>query len=166
MIKLRGLLKEVTLVGYRGDKVSTDINKFDRDLVFFTKDANVAKTFGDKITKAKITLTNPFTIENAGSWEDVPIGELFDTTTAFEIVKLAFGPTTYKSLDDYYDETTKQSTTEEDYGREPVSIDSVAAYLHKHSNHDGIIANNISEGPLLLNTTIYIIFDKKSIQPM
>jgi hypothetical protein len=157
MIKLQRLLKEVTLIGYRGDKASTDINKFDRDLVFFTKDANVAKTFGDKITKAKITLTNPFTIENAGSWEDVPIGELFDTTTAFEIVKLAFGPTTYKSLDDYYDE---------DYGREPVSIDSVAAYLHKYSNHDGIIADNISEGPLLLNTTIYIIFDKKSIQPM
>ena len=96
MIKLQRLLKEVTLIGYRGDKASTDINKFDRDLVFFTKDANVAKTFGDKITKAKITLTNPFTIENAGSWEDVPIGELFDTTTAFEIVKLAFGPTTYK----------------------------------------------------------------------
>ena len=155
MIKLQHLLREITVTGYRGDKIKTDINKFDRDLLFFTKDIQVAKAFGGNVTKAKITLNNPFLIKHAGSWEDVPVSELFDPKTVYEIVKFTFGPTTYKPLEDYYSE---------EYGREPITIDSVAAYLHKHSEYDGIIADNIDEGPLRMRTTIYIVFNKKSIQ--
>ena len=146
-------MKEVTVVGYRGDLAQTDIGKFDRDLVFFTKDSNVAKTFGKHITKAKITFTNPFTIKNADSWGDVPVGEIFDADTVFDIVKFAFGPDTYTSLEDYYEGENE---------REPISIDVVAKYLNKNTNYDGIIAHNIDEGPLRLRTTIYIVFINKN----
>lgn len=141
------------LVVYRGDRTpTTDYNQATRQLTFFTKDLAIARSFGSHVNKAVLSIKTPFIINTNADWTDIPIYELFNQSTAFDIVQYTY-PDYYQDSDDYLSE------------REPISIDQLALYLKQNKpQYDGVIAYNLHEGPKLIKTTVYITFNPNQIK--